>query len=206
MNAANVRSPKSPSSSQICRYRLCECGAASTPMKVYRGYRRFHAPSPIPMPLQTLSFIMFTVACQMWTLYDVDESERFPMLVNLPIIDCGRTDDRNGRDIIPANTSQRERLCHMNIITTTASISPSHAPRLHVRIRQEPIIPRETKALVLRIPSPRPISIAKATGIIRIRYSPSIFGFSSEPTARPPMDVNISLSSQACDEYPPPVK
>ena len=64
-------------------------------------------------------------------------------------------------------------------------------------IRHTPMITRHINACRRRSPSPYPTSIRSARGIIRTRYSPNIFGFSSVPTTRLPMASNISLSTQA---------
>jgi hypothetical protein len=88
----------------------------------------------------------------------------------------------------------------MNSITAKAK--PSHAPRDHVKIRQQEQRENAEKKRSLSPTFFDERSIAKSNGRMSIRYSPRTFGFSKVDTARPGMLPNISVSCHFCEMSP----
>ena len=118
------------------------------------------------------------------------------MLVNRDTIVLGRTTDATGRAAIPQRNIHIERRFQMSRSAAKENRKPSHAPRLHVRISAIAMQAKAQKEFFRRTPIPA-IHMEQAIGIIMIRYSPNMFGFSSVDVALPSMPSNRFASIHA---------
>ena len=104
-----------------------------------------------------------------------------------------------GRRSIPA---VRQRLSARRINTITETAKPSHAPRDHVRTRQN------TSKAAPQAKAKRSFALfavsasATVTGIIRMRYSPRTLGFAKVETTLPFISPKSDISCQITDGEP----